>query len=283
MRQDAYTTIPVENLKPYKNHPFKEYTGETLEAMVDSIREYGIINPIIVRRTPRSSDIYEIISGHNRVKAAKIAQLTSVPAIIKEMDNDTADLLVTESNFKQRNDLLPSEKGKAYKMQLEAIKRQGERNDLSSVQFEHRLGRAQVAGMNNEKPSQIQRYIRLTFLIPKLLDAVDDEKIPFTPAVNISHLRKSEQQILHEILSKQNTKLTIEQSLKLKETSSNHILERDEIISILEAETNKKKKPVKAVKVPFKSIEKYFEGQELTEDEILDRIIKALDNYSDGQ
>lgn len=266
--------LPLHSLRKYKDHPFKAYTGDKLNELVESIKEHGILTPILVRPLSDQLDVYEIIAGHNRANAAKIAGLDVVPAVIRAMDDDTAAILMVESNFQQRQDISPSEKAFAYKIQLEALKRQGKRTDLTdggtSPQLVGKLESTGVvgkeAGISGET---VRRYIRLTELSPALLQSVDDNKIPFIPAVNISYLRENEQQALHEILSDKNIKLSLAKSEVLKNTSAEQELDRNAILDILEEE---KPKPttIKAIKVPFKGVAEYFKGKSLTEKEMSD-------------
>jgi ParB family chromosome partitioning protein len=180
---EMITSLPVDQLHPFSNHPFKLYSEEKMQEMVDSIAKYGVLTPILVR--PQSSgEGYEVVSGHNRVEAAKLAGIKEIPATVRQMDDETAIIAMIDSNLRQREKLLPSEKAFAYRMKLEAIRKQGQRNDLTSDQVElksKRQSRDKVASEAGESGPQIQRFIRLTELIPPLLNLVDENKLAFNP------------------------------------------------------------------------------------------------------
>lgn len=185
-------SVPLSQLHPFKGHPFKVLDDDAMSETVESVKQIGVVVPLIARPT---EDGYEIVSGHRRHHAAELAGLETVPVIVREMDDDSAVIFMVDSNL-QRENILPSEKALAYKMKMDAIKRQGERRDLTSSQLETKLPRAdeQIAMESGESRAQVQRYIRLTNLIPEVLDMVDQKQIAFNPAVELSYLKPEEQQ-----------------------------------------------------------------------------------------
>ena len=195
--------LPLDQLHPFPDHPFKLYSEDRMLEMTESVRQSGVLTPILVRPV-KDGDGFEIISGHNRVEAAKRAGLSEVPGTIREMDNETAIIAMIDSNLRQREKLQPSEKAFAFKMKLDAIKRQGQRTDLTSRQVVGKLENAARVGEEvGESGRQIQRFIRLTELIPPLLDMVDENKLAFNPAVAISYLNVEQQCWLMEIMEKE--------------------------------------------------------------------------------
>ena len=207
--------LDVESLIPFKDHPFREYPEEKMQEMVESVTEHGILMPILVR-PHKSGEGYEIISGHNRVVACIRAGIKKIPATIREMDDDTAVILMVDSNLKQRDKLLPSEKAKAYQMKMEAIKRQGARRDLTSCQVGTRF-RADTAVAENTDDSarQVQRFIRLNSLSAPLLDYVDEGTLAFNPAVEVSYLDPADQQVVYEIMERDQISPSLSQAQKL--------------------------------------------------------------------
>ena len=207
--------LDVESLVPFKDHPFREYPEEKMQEMVESVTEHGILMPILVRPID-SGEGYEIISGHNRVEACRRAGMKTIPATIREMDDDTAVILMVDSNLRQRDKLLPSEKAKAYQMKMEAIKRQGARRDLTSCQVGTRF-RADTAVAENTDDSarQVQRFIRLNSLSAPLLDYVDEGTLAFNPAVEVSYLDPADQQVVYEIMERDQISPSLSQAQKL--------------------------------------------------------------------
>lgn len=267
-------------LIPFKNHPFKLYEGDKLNDMVESIKEYGILSPVIAREIENQDEL-ELLSGHNRVNAAKIIGLETVPTIIKNVDDDTAQIIVAEANFMQRQDFLPSERAKAYKMQLDALKRQVKKRetDICSNGTEADTSREEVAINNCTSAAQIRRYIRLTYLTDNLLDMVDKNILGFRPAVEISYLSSESQKIIEALIKNQNIKISLKQAenLKIKEREGIK-LSIDTILEMLsEKKSNKKNK----IEIPLSKIRKYFE-EDICEGEIIDRIIVLLDKRKDS-
>ena len=190
-QREQVQQIPIGELFPFKNHPFKVLDDESMQRTVESVEQYGVLSPLIAR--PRPEGGYEIISGHRRQHAAQLAGLETLPVIVRQMDDDAAVLLMVDSNL-QRENILPSERAFAYKMKLKALKNQGARSDLTSRQIVGKLEAADLVGKGNEESGrQVQRFIRLTNLVPELLDMVDEKKIAFNPAVELSYLDESQQ------------------------------------------------------------------------------------------
>ena len=237
-------TLPVSELHPFEAHPFHLYTDEKMQELTDSIREHGVLMPVLVR--PLDAGGYEIVSGHNRVEAAKRAGLDKVPVTVRELDDDTATILMVDSNLRQRETLLPSEKAWAYRMKLEAIKRQGFRTDLTSAQVGQKLNRKfsrdLVAEEAGESRNQISRYIRLTELIPPFLDMVDNGRLAFNPAVELSYLSPENQTILFSIMERDELSPSLAQAQNLHKLSSLGKLDESAIEAILLTEPVLKKK-----------------------------------------
>ena len=190
-QREQVQQIPIGELFPFKNHPFKVLDDESMQRTVESVEQYGVLSPLIAR--PRPEGGYEIISGHRRQHAAQLAGLETLPVIVRNMDDDAAVLLMVDSNL-QRENILPSERAFAYKMKLEALKNQGARSDLTSTQLVSKLrSNEQLGAENNQSRETVRRFIRLTNLVPELLDMVDEKKIAFNPAVELSYLDESQQ------------------------------------------------------------------------------------------
>lgn len=237
-------TLDIAQLHPFADHPFHPYTDERLRDLTDSIREHGVLMPVLVR--PMASGGYEIISGHNRVETAKLAGLDKVPVTVRELDDDTATILMVDSNLRQRETLLPSEKAWAYRMKLEAIKRQGFRADLNCAQVGHKFpgqkSRDIVAEEAGESKNQISRYIRLTELIPPFLEMVDGGRLAFNPAVELSYLSLENQTILYSIMERDEITPSLAQAQNLHKLSSLGKLDESAIEAILLTEPVLKKK-----------------------------------------
>ena len=279
--------VSPEILMPFGNtpgFPFKLHQGKKREELKQSIIEKGITSPIVVRAIPdaykhiRPDCDYEIIIGHNRNDIALELKLPIVPIIIRKdiSDDVTAIGIMNEDNFLQRNEILPSEKAKAYKMQVDAISKQGKRTDLSSNGTEVNTSRDEVAKNNKISASQIQRYIRLNFLTDKLLNMVDKNILSFRPAVELSHLSMESQQIIESLIENQEIKVREKQAKKLKELEENFgVLNLGTILEVL----SEKKKEKKKLEIPLSKIKRYF-NDDLSETEIVNKIIELLDkNY----
>lgn len=268
--------IPLSEIDEFPNHPFHVRLDEDMDQLVESIKERGIITPVTLRQKPDGR--YEIVSGHRRTKACELAGLATVKAEIKELSRDEAIILMVESNL-QRTTILPSEKAFSYKMRLEAMKRQqGERTDLTSVPVGQRFGKTSrevLADSSTDSNTQIQRYIRLTHLIPPLLDLVDSGKIAFRPAVELSYLTEEEQNGLLDSISSEQSTPSLAQALKMKEFSQNGRLNADVILSIM-----CEQKPNQKEKISFQSERlKPFIPKNFTAKQTEDYVIKALEYY----
>lgn len=269
--------IDVEKLVPFPHHPFKLYQEDKMQEMAQSIRNNGVLTPILVRPNA-SSEGYEIISGHNRVSAARLAGLASVPAIIRNLDDESAIVAMVDSNLRQRDQLLPSEKAFAFKMKLEAIKRQGKRNDLTCGQFVHKLegkkSRDIVADQAGENYKQISRFIRLTELITPLLDFVDQGHLAFNPAVAISYLTPEQQTDVLDLMNQYACSPSLSQAERLKALSQNGQLDRSATNAIL----GEQKPQQSQIVIKSEQIAKYF-PKDTSPDQIQDTIIKLLDTW----
>ena len=267
--------IPLSEIDEFPNHPFHVRLDEDMDQLVESIKERGIITPVTLRQKPDGR--YEIVSGHRRTKACELAGLATVKAEIKELSKDEAIILMVESNL-QRTTILPSEKAFSYKMRLEAMNRQGQRTDLTSVPLGQKLGKTSrevLADSSTDSNTQIQRYIRLTHLIPPLLDLVDSGKIAFRPAVELSYLTEEEQNSLLDSISSEQSTPSLAQALKMKEFSQNGRLNADVILSIM-----CEQKPNQKEKISFQSERlKPFIPKNFTAKQTEDYVIKALEYY----
>ena len=265
--------IPLSEIDEFPNHPFHVRLDEDMDQLVESIKERGIITPVTLRQKPDGR--YEIVSGHRRTKACELAGLATVKAEIKELSRDEAIILMVESNL-QRTTILPSEKAFSYKMRLEAMNRQGQRTDLTSRPVVEKLDSAESVGTaQGDSGRQVQRYIRLTHLIPPLLDLVDSGKIAFRPAVELSYLTEEEQNSLLDSISSEQSTPSLAQALKMKEFSQNGRLNADVILSIM-----CEQKPNQKEKISFQSERlKPFIPKNFTAKQTEDYVIKALEYY----
>ena len=278
--QTLPSNIAIDRLKPFSKHPFKGYSTDKLQSLAESIKEQGVIVPVLVRPIEHKDYDYEIIAGHNRVEGSKLAGNRNIPCMIREMDDETATILMVDSNLQQRETILPSEKAWAYKYKLDAMKAQGKRNDLTSPQLgeklDNRLSVVRVSDGVDDSKNQILRYIRLTNLIPELLEKLDERKMSFVPAVEISYLRKQEQKDLYSILSREEKfGIPLKQATLIKGISRNGMLTYEKIDKIIVKGI--KDKP-KSFKVPYKKVDNYF-PPDTTPKEFEDTIIKALDAW----
>ena len=260
--------IPLDELHPFKNHPFKILNNEEMERMIESIRKVGTITPALARPLPDGG--YELISGHRRLAACQVLGIETMPVIVREMSDDEAVIAMVDANL-QRETILPSEKAFAYKMKLEAIKHQG----VSSSQLGTRLIRSdeRVALDAGESRNQIQRYIRLTYLIPELLSMVDDNKIAFNPAVEISYLDRDEQLTLLDAINMNDCTPSHAQSIRLKKMSQDGLLTADAVYAVLSEEKPNQKEQIK---LPRDELRKYF-PQNYSDEQIKRDILKGLE------
>ena len=268
--------ISIEKLHPFENHPYKVQDNEEMEALAESIKEHGIVSPVIVRPLENTTDEYEIISGHRRVMASRKAGISEVPALVVSLDRDAAAIVLVDSNL-HREHILPSEKAYAYKIKAEALEHQGWRSDLTSCQVGTKLRTdEQIAADANESARQIQRYIRLTNLIPEILQYVDDGRISFTPAVELSYLNEQEQQDLLEQIEQSDCTPSLSQACRFKKISQGEGLTPEVIAEIMEEEKANQKE---RVKIPTEKLRKYF-PKNYTVQQIEDEIIKLCEkNY----
>ena len=273
-QREQVQQIPIDALRPFTNHPFKVLDDEAMTRTVESIAQYGVLAPLIAR--PRPEGGYEIISGHRRQYAAKLAGLDTLPVIVRNMDDNAAVLLMVDSNL-QREHILPSERAFAYKMKLEAIKHQGARTDLTSVQVEQKLSaRDQVAKEAGERSGiQVMRYVRLTELIPELLDMVDEKKIAFNPAYELSFLKPDEQQMLVETMDYEQATPSLSQAQRMKKFSQEGKLSEDVMLAIMSEE---KKGDLDKVTLSSDTLRKYF-PKSYTPAKMQETIIKLLEQW----
>ena len=271
------TNIPVEKLKPFPNHPFQVRDDDSMRETVESIKTYGVLQPAIVR--PAKDGDYEILSGHRRKRASELAGRKTIPVIIRELDDDAAIIFMVDSNL-QRENILPSERAAAYKMKLEALKRQGIRNDLTCTQVEYKLDYGKksvekVAEEAGESRAQIQRYVRLTELQPELQQMVDEKKMAFTPAVEISYLKPDEQKMLLDTISSEQATPSLSQAQRLKKLSQSGELTYDSMLSIM----SEQKKPERNdLTIPADVLEKFF-PRSFTPMKMQEVIIKLLESW----
>lgn len=271
------TELPVDSLIPFEKHPFREYPEEQMQEMVDSVSQYGVLMPILVR-PHKSGEGYEIISGHNRVEACRRAGIEKIPATVRELDDDTAIILMVDSNLRQRDKLLPSEKAKAYKMKLDAIKRQGARTDLTSSQLGMKSQRRQslddVGEASGDSRNTVHRYIRLNCLTQPLLDYVDDGTLAFNPAVEVSYLDPADQEVVFEIMERDQISPSLSQAQKLHKLAQIGKISEDAIEAVMTVE-----KPMyETITFRRNTVEKYFPAG-TSGREIEQTIIRLLEEY----
>ena len=266
--------ILIEKLHAFENHPYKVQDNEEMERRAESIREHGVLSPIIVRPKENTEDEYEIISGHRRVMASQKAGINEVPALIVSLDRDAAAIVLVDSNL-HREHILPSEKAFAYKMKLEAMKHQGWRSDLTSNQLGGKLETAEIVGEEaGDSKNQVRRYIRLTNLIPEILEYVDDGRISFTPAVELSYLNEQEQYDLLEQMEINDCTPSLSQACRFKKISYEQGLTPEVIAEIMSEEKANQKE---MFKVPMERIRKYVPKGNAKQTE--DFVLKACEHY----
>ena len=277
-QREQVQQIPIGELFPFKNHPFKVLDDESMQRTVESVEQYGVLSPLIAR--PRPEGGYEIISGHRRQHAAQLAGLDALPVIVRNMDDDAAVLLMVDSNL-QREDILPSERAFAYKMKLEAIKNQGARSDLTSGQIvqKSKLSIERVAEDAGEGYKTVQRFIRLTNLIPELLDMVDEKKIAFNPAVELSYLDESQQRDFLEAMQDTQNAPSLSQAQRLKKLAQEGHFSYDVAFAVMGEE---KKDELDKVVIKNDTLRKYF-PRSYTPKQMEDTIIKLLEQWQRKQ
>ncbi len=270
-QRERVQEIPLDQLKPFKNHPFKVRDDQRMLDTADSIREYGVLVPAIARPDPNGG--YELISGHRRKRGCEMAGLQTMPVIIRDLDDDAAVLVMVDSNI-QREELLPSERAFAYKMKLEALKHQGARMDLTSCQVGTKLrADEKLAESVNESARTVQRFIRLTELISELLDMVDERKLAFNPAVEVSYLKRDEQRMLLEAMDAEQTTPSLSQAQRLKKFSQEGRLTEEAMSAIMSEE---KKSDMDKVTLRSDTLRRYF-PKSYTPKQMEQTIIKLLD------
>ena len=266
------TYIEVDKLKPFENHPYYVKDDGEMLNLTQSISENGILSPLIVR--PIENDEYEIISGHRRLFASKRAGLTEVPALIYEMDKDAAVIALVDSNL-HRDNVLPSERAFAYKMKMEALSHQGKRTDLTLEQVAPKLSTEIIGDSENISKDTVKRYIRLTNLLPKLWEYVDEGRIAFTPAVELSYLNDIEQQDLIQAIESEDCTPSLSQAVRMKKLSQQGLLDDDKIFEIMsEEKANQKER----IKIPTERVRKYF-PESYTKSQIEDVIVKLCEAH----
>ena len=276
-QREQVQQIPVSELFPFKNHPFKVLDDDSMTRTVESISQFGVLAPLIAR--PRPEGGYEIISGHRRKHAAELANLDTVPVIVRNMEDDAATILMVDSNL-QREHILPSERAFAYKMKLDAIKNQGARSDLTSRQVVGKLEAADMVGKGNEESGrQVQRFIRLTNLIPELLDMVDEKKIAFNPAVELSYLDESQQRDFLEAMNDTQNAPSLSQAQRLKKLAQEGHFSYDVAFAVMGEE---KKDELDKVVIKNDTLRKYF-PRSYTPKQMEDTIIKLLEQWQRKQ
>ena len=277
-QREQVQQIPIGELFPFKDHPFKVLDDESMQRTVESVEQYGVLSPLIAR--PRSEGGYEIISGHRRQHAAQLAGLDALPVIVRQMDDDAAVLLMVDSNL-QRENILPSERAFAYKMKLEAIKNQGARSDLTSGQIvqKSKLSIERVAEDAGEGYKTVQRFIRLTNLIPELLDMVDEKKIAFNPAVELSYLDESQQRDFLEAMNDNQNAPSLSQAQRLKRLAQEGHFSYDVAFAVMGEE---KKDELDKVVIKNDTLRKYF-PRSYTPKQMEDTIIKLLEQWQRKQ
>lgn len=271
--KEQRTEMPLSDLHPFEGHPFKVLDDELMAQTVESIKQIGVVSPLIVRPDPEGG--YEILSGHRRLHAAQLAGLETVPVIVKEMDDDAAIIFMVDSNL-QRENILPSERAFSYKMKLEAMKHQGERGDLTSAQVGPKSWAAQVVAEEaGDSKSQVKRYIRLTNLIPEILDMVDEKKIAFNPAVELSYLKPSEQKEFLEAMDYAQASPSLSQAQRLKKLSQEGDCTLDAMCEVM---NEIKKDELDHVTIKNEVLRKYF-PKSYTPKQMQDTIIRLLEKW----
>ena len=273
VQREKVQEIPLGELHPFRNHPFKVKDDAAMQDTVDSVREYGVLVPAIARPDPDGG--YELIAGHRRHYASELAGKETMPVIVRDLDDDAATIIMVDSNL-QREELLPSERAFAYKMKLEAIRHQGKRQELTSSQVGMKLQALDIVGQQaGDSRNQVHRFIRLTELIPELLDMVDERKIAFNPAVELSYLKKEEQTLLLEAMDSEQATPSLSQAQRLKKFSQQKMLSLDVMRAVMSEE---KKTDLDRVTLKNETLRKYF-PKSYTPKQMEDTIIKLLEGW----
>lgn len=281
-KNDTLTNIPIKLIKDFPNHPFKVRDDEKMQDLIESIKERGVLYPLLVR--PKADGTYELISGHRRKRAAQKLNIDNVKCIVKDLTDDEATILMVDSNI-QREEILPSEKAFAYKMKLEALKHQGKRTDLeedtTSAPMEQKLNfeqtsRQQLAEESNESREQIRRYIRLTYLIPELLEEVDNKRIAFRPAVDISYLPEDYQYVILNTLQYDDISPSVAQAVKLKKMAQENTLTLERVEELMAKEKPNQKE---YTKISTERLNKYIPKDVKSRGDIENFVIKCVEDY----
>ena len=272
-QREQVQQIPIGELFPFKNHPFKVLDDDSMSDTVESVKQYGVLSPLIARPRPKGG--YEIISGHRRQHAAELAGLETLPVIVRQMDDDAAIILMVDSNL-QREHILPSERAFAYKMKLDAMKNQGTRSDLTSTQVVSKLRSNEKLGAeNNQSRETVRRFIRLTNLIPELLDMVDNKTVSFNPAVELSYLSPEQQQEVIRAMDDTQNFPSVSQAKRIKKLAQDGTFTTETVIAIMGEE---KKSELDTVTIKNDTLRKYF-PRSYTPKQMEDTIIKLLDQW----
>ena len=272
-QREQVRQIPIGELFPFKNHPFKVLDDDSMSDTVESVKQYGVLSPLIARPRPKGG--YEIISGHRRQRAAELAGLETLPVIVRQMDDDAAIILMVDSNL-QREHILPSERAFAYKMKLDAIKNQGTRSDLTSTQVVSKLRSNEKLGAeNNQSRETVRRFIRLTNLIPELLDMVDNKTVSFNPAVELSYLSPEQQQEVIRAMDDTQNFPSVSQAKRIKKLAQDGTFTTETVVAIMGEE---KKSELDTVTIKNDTLRKYF-PRSYTPKQMEDTIIKLLEQW----
>ena len=272
-QREQVRQIPIGELFPFKNHPFKVLDDDSMSDTVESVKQYGVLSPLIARPRPKGG--YEIISGHRRQHAAELAGLETLPVIVRQMDDDAAIILMVDSNL-QREHILPSERAFAYKMKLDAIKNQGKRSDLTSTQVVSKLRSNEKLGAeNNQSRETVRRFIRLTNLIPELLDMVDNKTVSFNPAVELSYLSPEQQQEVIRAMDDTQNFPSVSQAKRIKKLAQDGTFTTETVVAIMGEE---KKSELDTVTIKNDTLRKYF-PRSYTPKQMEDTIIKLLEQW----
>ena len=272
-QREQVRQIPIGELFPFKNHPFKVLDDDSMSDTVESVKQYGVLSPLIARPRPKGG--YEIISGHRRQHAAELAGLETLPVIVRQMDDDAAIILMVDSNL-QREHILPRERAFAYKMKLDAIKNQGTRSDLTSTQVVSKLRSNEKLGAeNNQSRETVRRFIRLTNLIPELLDMVDNKTVSFNPAVELSYLSPEQQQEVIRAMDDTQNFPSVSQAKRIKKLAQDGTFTTETVVAIMGEE---KKSELDTVTIKNDTLKKYF-PRSYTPKQMEDTIIKLLEQW----
>lgn len=272
-QREQVQQIPIGELFPFKNHPFKVLDDDSMSDTVESVKQYGVLSPLIARPRPKGG--YEIISGHRRQHAAELAGLETLPVIVRQMDDDAAIILMVDSNL-QREHILPSERAFAYKMKLDAMKNQGTRSDLTSTQVVSKLRSNEKLGAeNNQSRETVRRFIRLTNLIPELLDMVDNKTVSFNPAVELSYLSPEQQQEVIRAMDDTQNFPSVSQAKRIKKLAQDGTFTTETVVAIMGEE---KKSELDTVTIKNDTLRKYF-PRSYTPKQMEDTIIKLLEQW----